>query len=55
MTNEIEVVIAGACRTPIGAFMGALTDVSPVELARPSRYRGAIRRAGVAPPEGAFL
>jgi len=50
MTNDVEVVIASACRTPIGAFMGALTDVSPVELAV-LVIKEAIRRADVAPED----
>jgi acetyl-CoA C-acetyltransferase len=50
MTNEIEVVIASACRTPIGSFMGALSDVSPVQLAALA-IQEAICRAGVPPEE----
>src|SRR5579872_2997718 len=32
MANDFEAVIVGACRTPIGAFGGALKDVSAVDL-----------------------
>ena len=32
MNNDLECVILGACRTPIGAFGGALKDVSAVDL-----------------------
>ncbi len=43
-----EVVIAGACRTPIGAFQGALAPFSATELGA-LVVREAVRRAGVDP------
>lgn len=32
MIRDADIVIAGACRTPIGAFGGALKEVSAVDL-----------------------
>lgn len=43
-----EVVIVGACRTPIGDFMGSLKDVPARDLAI-AAGREAIARAGIAP------
>ncbi|MFP4036798.1 MAG: thiolase family protein [Desulfobacteraceae bacterium] len=45
-----EVVIASACRTPIGAFGGSLRDVNAAELAAVT-MREALSRAGVAPDQ----
>jgi acetyl-CoA C-acetyltransferase len=41
-----EVVIVGACRTPIGSFLGSLQDVHVKELGRIAGT-AALRRAGV--------
>ena len=43
-----EVVIAGACRTPIGDFLGGLKDVSARDLAMAAGSE-AMRRAGIEP------
>lgn len=43
-----EVVMASACRTAIGRFMGSLKDISARELAI-TAGKGAIERAGVSP------
>ncbi len=43
-----DVVIASACRTPIGKFQGALTSFSAPQLGALA-IREALRRAGVAP------
>ena len=50
MSPDFDVVIASACRTPIGAFMGALSAVSPVQLAALT-IQEANHRAGVAPEQ----
>jgi len=50
MDNEFEAVILSACRTPIGAFGGALKEVSAVDLGA-IVIREAIARAGVPPPD----
>src|SRR5947208_284273 len=50
MDNEFEAVILGACRTPIGAFGGALKEVSAVDLGA-IVIREAIARAGVPPAD----
>ena len=50
MDNEFEAVILGACRTPIGAFGGALKEVSAVDLGA-IVIREAIARAGVPPSD----
>ena len=50
MDNEFEVVILSACRTPIGAFGGALKEVSAVDLGA-IVIREAISRAGVPPAD----
>src|SRR6267378_6883675 len=50
MDKDFEVVILSACRTPIGAFGGALKDVSAVDLGA-IVIREAIARAGVGPAE----
>jgi acetyl-CoA C-acetyltransferase len=50
MDNDFEAVIPSACRTPIGAFGGALKDVSAVDLAA-IVIREAIARAGVPPAD----
>src|SRR5512145_2002441 len=43
-----EVVIAGACRTPIGAFQGALASLSATELGA-LVVKEAVQRAGLDP------
>ncbi len=48
MNNEREVVVAAACRTAIGSFMGALADVSPVTLGS-LVVQDALRRCGISP------
>jgi acetyl-CoA C-acetyltransferase len=48
--DHIDAVILSACRTPIGAFGGALKDLSAVDLGT-AVVREAIVRAGVAPAE----
>ncbi len=48
MNNEREVVVAAACRTAIGSFMGALSDVSPVTLGS-LVVQDALRRCGISP------
>jgi acetyl-CoA C-acetyltransferase len=50
MDKDFEVVILGACRTPIGAFGGALKDVGAVDLAAVV-IREAIARAAVTPAD----
>ncbi len=50
MANDLETVILGACRTPIGSFGGVFKDVSAVDLGVVA-VRGAISRAGVKPEE----
>ena len=50
MDKDFEVVILSACRTPIGAFGGALKDVSAVDLGA-IVIREAIARAGVPPAD----
>src|SRR6267378_3913515 len=50
MDKDFEVVILSACRTPIGAFGGALKDVSAVDLGA-IVIREAIARAGVTPAD----
>jgi acetyl-CoA C-acetyltransferase len=50
MDKDFEVVILAACRTPIGAFGGALKDVSAVDLAAVV-IREAIARAAVEPAD----
>ena len=50
MDKEFEVVVLSACRTPIGAFGGALKDVSAVDLGA-LVIREAIGRAGVPPAD----
>src|SRR5579872_6254483 len=50
MANDFEAVIVGACRTPIGAFGGALKDVSAVDLGA-IVIREAIARAAVPPAD----
>jgi acetyl-CoA C-acetyltransferase len=50
MDKDFEVVILSACRTPIGAFGGALKDVSAVDLGA-TVIREAIARAGVPPAD----
>jgi acetyl-CoA C-acetyltransferase len=47
MNKDFEVVIASACRTPIGAFGGALKELTAVDLGA-AAVREAIARAGVA-------
>ncbi len=49
MSNSFrEVVIAGACRTPIGAFQGALASIAAPELGA-LVVKEALQRAGVDP------
>lgn len=48
MMDENDVVVAAACRTPIGAFRGALSDVSAAQLAAIT-IGAALARAGAAP------
>jgi len=43
-----KVVIASACRTPIGDLLGALKDIHPRELGRIAGLE-ALKRAGIAP------
>jgi acetyl-CoA C-acetyltransferase len=50
MDKDFEAVILSACRTPIGAFAGALKDLSAVDLGA-IVIREAIARAGVSPAE----
>jgi acetyl-CoA C-acetyltransferase len=50
MDKDFEVVILSACRTPIGAFGGALKDVTAVDLGA-AVIREAIARAGVPPAD----
>src|SRR5262245_56034519 len=50
MSNDFETVIVSACRTPIGAFGGALKDLSAPELGA-IVIREAVARAGVPPAE----
>src|SRR5580765_1782734 len=51
MANDFETVIVSACRTPIGAFGGALKDLSAVDLGavviREALTRGAVAGADV--------
>ncbi|HJP08347.1 MAG TPA: acetyl-CoA C-acetyltransferase [Arenicellales bacterium] len=50
MTNENDVVIASAARTPTGAFNGGLSSLPASELGRVA-ISAALTRAGVAPEE----
>ena len=50
MDKDFEVVVAGACRTPIGAFGGALKDLGAVDLGA-IVIREAIARTGVKPED----
>jgi acetyl-CoA C-acetyltransferase len=50
MDKDFEVVILSACRTPIGAFGGALKDLTAVDLGA-IVIREAIARAGVPPAD----
>ena len=50
MDKDFEVVILGACRTPIGAFGGALKEMSAVDLGA-IVIREAVVRAGVPPAD----
>ena len=50
MDKEFKCVILSACRTPIGAFGGALKDISAVDLGA-IVIREAIARAGVPPAD----
>ena len=50
MDKDFEVVILSACRTPIGAFGGALKDVGAVDLGA-LVIREAVKRAGVPPAD----
>jgi acetyl-CoA C-acetyltransferase len=43
-----DVVIVSAARTPVGKFLGSLSDLSAVELGAIA-VRGAVKRAGIAP------
>jgi acetyl-CoA acetyltransferase family protein len=46
--NDRDIVVLGGARTPFGTFMGALKDVSAIDLATVAAGE-AIRRAGVEP------
>lgn len=46
----MNVVIASAVRTPIGAFQGALTPLKASELGA-AAVKGSVRRAGIAPSD----
>jgi acetyl-CoA C-acetyltransferase len=46
MTEKREVVIVSACRTAVGTFMGALSEIPPATLGA-SVVTEAIRRAGI--------
>ncbi|HEV8190180.1 MAG TPA: acetyl-CoA C-acetyltransferase [Ktedonobacterales bacterium] len=46
--NNRDIVVLGGARTPFGTFMGALKDVSAIDLATVASGE-AIKRAGVAP------
>src|SRR5437899_10785593 len=48
--STLDAVLLSACRTPIGAFGGALKDLSAVDLGA-IVIREAIARAGVRPAE----
>src|SRR5690554_6436265 len=48
MADKREVVIVGAARTPIGAFMGALSSIPAPRLGAVA-IRAALERAGVEP------
>ena len=50
MDKDFEAVILSACRTPIGAFGGALKEVSAVDLGA-IVIREAVARAGVPPAD----
>jgi acetyl-CoA C-acetyltransferase len=50
MDKGLDVVILGACRTPIGAWGGALKEVSAVDLGA-IVIREAVARAGVPPAD----
>jgi acetyl-CoA C-acetyltransferase len=50
MDKDFEAVILSACRTPIGAFGGALKDLSAVDLGA-IVVREALARAGVKPSD----
>src|SRR5471032_817618 len=50
MDKDFEAVILSACRTPIGAFGGALKDMSAVDLGA-IVIREAVARAGVPPAD----
>jgi len=50
LDKDFEVVILGACRTPIGAFGGALKDISAADLGAVA-VREAIGRARVSPAD----
>src|ERR1043165_3109027 len=50
MDKDFEVVILSACRTPIGAFGGALKEVTAVDLGA-IVIREALQRSGVPPAD----
>jgi len=50
MDKDFEAVILSACRTPIGAFGGALKDLSAVDLGTVA-IRDAVARAGIKPAD----
>jgi acetyl-CoA C-acetyltransferase len=50
LNKDFEVVILSACRTPVGAFGGALKDLSAADLGAVT-IREAIARANVAPAD----
>lgn len=47
-TDDRDIVVLGGARTPFGTFMGALRDVSAIELGAIAA-REALKRSGVAP------
>jgi acetyl-CoA C-acetyltransferase len=50
MDKDFDVVIAGACRTPIGSFGGVLKDLSAVDLAT-TVIKEALQRAHLPPAD----
>jgi acetyl-CoA C-acetyltransferase len=50
MPNTHDIVIVAACRTAIGRFMGALSEVAPAQLGGLA-VREVIRRAGIVPDQ----
>ncbi len=50
MLDDRDVVFVSACRTPIGSYMGALSDFTPGKLGA-AVVREAIQRAGIRPDQ----